>query len=386
MSKKKDFFSKYNYSILIPAQPKCIHFKECGGCSFQNYEYASQLNLKKEFLQNLFKKEIKLTPSPEQYAYRNKMDFVYAFGNLGLREKGNYKKVIEIRECQMMSSFAQEVYSKIYSSLQKYNVESYDYIEHKGFLRYISFRYSNKTKQIMLIFNSTTPDDVQNTKLENIFEEIKSLVTSIYWFQYDGLTDIPVPNIKPVKIIGTETIEETIGDKIYLISPWSFFQVNVDVAKEVFERIKENVSGNCIDLCCGVGAITIYVENKTTSIIGIEQVSQAIELANKNKILNKKTKPLFFVADMKDLLQFAPLEIDTLIIDPPRAGLQKKVCERILKSSPKKIIYMSCNPKTQKMDLDYLSKEYKLISIEGFDMFPQTPHLETLAILTRKED
>jgi 23S rRNA (uracil1939-C5)-methyltransferase len=398
---KKDFFESYDYSKLTSTTPICPHFGECGGCSFQNILYTDQIKIKEEYLNDLFKRiisqvknkpqeKIIVTPSPIQLEYRNRMDFAYTQGKLGFRKRGNYKELVDVNECYLMPEFAREIYTLIREKLIENKILDYDFLEHKGFLRYVGLRYSIQTKETMIILNSTTP---QTEELKNLFEKIileiksnekiKENIKTIYWFHYDSITDVSIPNIDPYKIYGKENIIDEIGDKKYLVSPFSFFQVNTQVAKIIFDKIKEQTIGNVVDLCCGVGAITIYISEKSTSTIGIEEIKQAIDLAKENKLLNKELKSHFFVDNMKNFSQYAPLEIDTLIIDPPRMGVGKKIVQKIIDAEPKKIIYMSCNPKTQKSDLHLLleSQKYNLIFLQGWDMFPQTPHVETLLIL-----
>jgi tRNA/tmRNA/rRNA uracil-C5-methylase (TrmA/RlmC/RlmD family) len=157
------------------------------------------------------------------------------------------------------------------------------------------------------------------------------------------------------------------------------------MAEHVFSIMKEFVSGNTMDICCGVGAITLGLEKQANSMLGIELVSQAIEQAQKNAKRNN-SKALFFTADMKHLKDYAPLEVDTIILDPPRAGVGKKPLKRILELEPKTIVYLSCNPKTQNSDLaliEELGGKYEIIYHKAFDFFPQTPHVESLVVLKK---
>lgn len=396
--KKKDFFETYDYSNTSKIQPICPHFGDCGGCSFQNISYDDQLKIKEDYLKNIFENNLELNqkinvlPSPIQLEYRNRMDFAYTQGKLGLRKKGNYKELVDIETCYLMPEFVREIYTIIKQKLIEKKIPDYNFLENCGFLRYVSLRYSIDKENVMIIFNSTTPKE-ENEFLKNIFEDliisikneekIKDKIKSIYWFNYDSITDVSVPIISPYKIYGDKFIEDVIGEKKYLISPFSFFQVNTKVAKIIFDKIKEETSGNVIDLCCGVGAITLYVSDNSLSCMGIEEVKEAIDLAKQNKLLNNEQKSHFFTDDMKNFLDYSPLEIDTLILDPPRSGLTKKIISKILSSEPKKIIYMSCNAKTQKLDLEQFldSKKYKITFFQGWDMFPQTPHVETLLVL-----
>ena len=384
--KKKDFFALYDYSGLQRTNASCPHFGECGGCSFQDIEYDSQVILKQDYLRSLFNQDIVIEPATQELEYRNRMDFVYAFGELGLRKKGDFKTLVPISNCLLFPKPCQDVFVKLKELLKKENIESYDFLKHSGFLRYVVFRFAPSTGELMLIFTSASPSVEQEEALHKVFVQLEKELTSIYWLINDSLTDVSLPFVQAKEIIGKEYITEKIAGVSLLISPFSFFQANTRMAQLIFQKIKDRVHGETIDLCCGVGTIALLVADKAKSVLGIEEVKDAVNLANKNRENNNVSNVLFFAAGMKRILDYAPLHVDTLIVDPPRAGLEKKVIKRILELEPEQILYMSCNPKTQKIDLDLIAESniYELISIEGFDMFAQTTHVETLVVLKRK--
>ncbi|MCF7798461.1 23S rRNA (uracil(1939)-C(5))-methyltransferase RlmD [Candidatus Woesearchaeota archaeon] len=382
--KKKDFFDKVDESLLTTCAPSCKHFPDCGGCRFQHIKYSDQLQIKKDYLNDLFGRDVELESAPNELEYRNRMDFVYAFEKLGLRKRGNFREVVEINECLLLPKTARDIITKVKSLLAEHAIPSYDFLEHSGFLRYVTIRFAPNTNESMLIFTSTTPNSQQEKELRAIFDTLESQVTSIYWLINDEITDVSIPPVPPKLILGKEYITEELEGITLSYSPWSFFQANTIVAAQMFAEIKKHVHGNTIDLCCGVGAITLFVADQASSIIGIEEVEQAVTLAKKNAQQNNK-KVVFFAAPMKQFADFAPLEVDTIIVDPPRSGLERKMVEKLLAVEPKTIIYMSCNPKTQKTDLEYIPKDlYEEVFLQGWDMFAQTPHVETLLVLKRK--
>jgi len=402
--KKKDFFDKADLSKLESSPVTCPHFGECGGCRFQNISYDSQLELKKDYLKSLFDIDIDVTPAPSAFGYRNRMDFVYTRAKygldfdsettplddnlLGMRKKGDFKTVVDLSECSLIPVWGNAVFKTVKHLLSSYSVDSYDFLEHDGFLRYLTLRFVPSTKETMVIFTSAKPrSNDEREKLVSLMNELSSkddlLATSIYWFINDSLTDIAVPNVDPEMIIGKETLIETIDNTSLSFGPKSFFQVNSEVSSQMFRKIKEFTSGSVVDVCCGVGSISLFVSDSAKSILGIEEVEQAIVLARENALINDVSKAHFFTLPMKKLLDVTPMEVDTLIVDPPRSGLEKKVVNKLLELLPEKIIYMSCNPKTQKMDIDLLTSggNYKLTYLHGWDMFPQTTHVETLCVL-----
>jgi len=253
----------------------------------------------------------------------------------------------------------------------------------------------------MVFFSTKKPrSSVENDEFVSFLRTVHEGlgVDSVYWQINDSLTDTAIMPHGAELILGKETIIERIGGLDFEISPWSFFQNNSLVSEEVFDRLKSWVQGETIDCCCGVGTIGLFVADKAKNVTGIDEVPQSIDLANKNKKINGVENAVFFADDMKNLENYSPLEIDTMIIDPPRAGLNKKTIKKILRLSPGRIIYMSCNAKTQKKDIDLFKgldeslfedvegvEFYDLVELVGFDMFPQTKHLETLAVLERRK-
>lgn len=391
--KKKTFFDKIDRSQYESATPLCPHFGECGGCSLQDMAYTSQVKIKKEFLTDLFKetygKEIEITSAPRQYQYRNRMDFVYSYGILGLRKKGDFKTVIDLETCKLIPPQYEELFIFVKKLLKEKNIPSFDIVKHEGFLKYVTFRYAPIQNEVMIFFSSTTPE---TKELEKRFLEVIDIVSkkaqSIYWQINDSETDTAIFPHKEKLLIGKATITEKLGETTFDLSPWSFFQNNSLMSEIVFSDIKKEVYGDLVDVCCGVGTIGLFVADKTNSITGVEEVTQAIELAKNNKEKNNVKNAFFFADDMKNILTYTPMNVDVMIVDPPRAGLGKKTIKRILEASPQKIIYMSCNPKTQKIDLDLIAEmsKYKITSFKGYDMFPQTPHVETIVILEKEEN
>ncbi|MFP4119023.1 MAG: 23S rRNA (uracil(1939)-C(5))-methyltransferase RlmD [Candidatus Woesearchaeota archaeon] len=383
-NKKKSFFDTYDYSLFSEVTPRCPHFGDCGGCRFQHLSFDNQLKLKADYLRSLFGRDVKVHPNPLPYGYRTRMDFVYAHGKLGLRKRGDFSTVIDIDECHLVPEKVRSVFAKVKSLLHELDIPSYDFLAHDGFLRYVIFRHAPGTGQVMVAFTTAeTADDDLLARFRELREKTLELVTSVYWLVNDTMTDTSIVEDSTREVLGREYIEDDLDGLSLRISPYSFYQSNTAVTKNVFSRIREHSSGNVVDLCCGVGAIGLFVASKARSVVGLEVVDDAVRLARVNASLNGIGNSLFFTGDMKTLPDIAPLEIDTLIIDPPRSGLTKKVIKMILALAPDRIVYMSCNPKTQKLDLDMLAGEnqYGVTSLEGYDMFTHTPHVETLLVL-----
>ena len=375
MKKKKrklfiELADKYKSSKY---SPQCEYFGKCGGCMFQNIPYQNQLLLKKEYLNELFKGIIEIDnvmPSPS-LRYRNRMDMVCAFGKIGLREAGSYKFVADIKSCNIMQPKTDELYQKLYPLLKE--IEDYNYLSHKGYLRYAVFRQAYFTKEIMVSFVTA----LKENKLNDVISQIHA--DSINILFNDGLADQSFGDV----IETTKSyIEEKFDNITYRITPNSFFQSNSPVALEMYRKIKNNAKGKILDLYSGIGSIALYIADAVENVTGVEIVDEAVKSAQDNKNINNIKNVDFILGDVLDFAKEKLNDFDTLILDPPRAGMHPKMLKLVKQNAPENVIYMSCNPASFKDDLTGLDN-YKIESFEAFDMFPQTPHVETLAVLKR---
>jgi 23S rRNA (uracil1939-C5)-methyltransferase len=267
--------------------------------------------------------------------------------------------------------------------LKELQIQDYDFLEHTGFLRYTILREAKFTGELMVAFTTTNPpSEFQREKFLQLIEEISEKAASVYWLKHEGLSNHSYG--EAVKYLGNPHIIEKLGTYQFIIKPDTFFQNNPLFIQQAYDYIKENVSGKVLDLYCGAGAISIYVNDVCKHITGVELVNSSIEAAKENARLNNVENALFFAENVAEFLK-GKHRFDVMVIDPPRSGMSKKIIRRIKRIAPKKIVYMSCNPVTQFNDLIGLSDEYKLEKpIRAYDMFPQTYHIETLAVLSRR--
>jgi len=367
---------KTQISILIM---KCKHFTICGGCSYLDVPYKEQLKGKEERLKEILEMDIKVNPAPNPLRYRNRMDLVFAFGKAGMRKKGTYKDAFNLEECYLISEKAQKLFLLAKDVCRKHEISDYNYLKHRGYLRYIVVREAQNTGQVMLIFVTATQDPL----IEKVIKDLeKSDVHSLVWSVNETRSDTSFGEVK--KTWKSETITERLGNLSFEIGPNSFFQSNSKVAEKVYSELKEFVEGKTLDLFCGVGGIALFVADKTSGIVGVDSVEESIQFANKNAKTNK-IKAKFIQNDAKRFLiecNERNESFDTVICDPPRDGLNPKTIKHLKKLSPKRIIMVSCNPKTLAQNLSSLDN-YKIIHKKGFDMFPQTPHVEVLVVLDR---
>jgi len=376
--KRKLFAELIQKYIGQGSEPACPYFGECGGCMFQNLPYENQLLLKKEYLNSMLggiaeADEIHLA---NPYMYRNRMDMVTAFGKKGLRRQGSYRHVVDIESCAIMQSRSNELYGKLRGLLEK--VEDYDYLRHEGYLRYIVLRQARFTGEVMANFVVSSPENRLGFALIDILDDIdsSSLLLS------DGLADL---SIAPVcQTIKKGFITESFDGIEYMITPNSFFQSNSEIALQMYRKILANVKGNTLDLYSGVGSISLFVASAADKVTGVEISEESVSTAERNREHNEIDNVEFVCRDAAEFVKEHKGEYQTLILDPPRSGMHPKMMSHIHEMNPERIIYMSCNPATFRDDVKLL-ENFKIDSFEAYDMFPQTPHIETLAVLSRRQ-
>ena len=417
IKKNKKFLKAKILNILkkSPDEIKadCIHFEDCGGCSFQNYKYEKQLEQKEQQVKDLLKhitgiKSIKITKikkAEEIYHYRNKMEFTFSNDAwfekynpkekqklcIGLHPKGRFDKTIDLEDCKIQTEVANKIVDITRETAIKNNLIPYDIKKHTGFLRQIVIKSAIHENETMVIIVTSTNNQ---KKLDSIVSELKKVteVKGIINNVNRKKADVSYSE-EQYLLYGDDFITEKIGNYKFKISSDSFFQTNSKQAKVLYDIIKKeaNLSGHEIvyDLYCGTGTIGIYLSKKAKKIFGFEIIPAAIDDAIINASNNNVKNALFFQGDIKDtLIENKEINIiekpDITIIDPPRSGLHPKALKNIIKLNQKKIIYISCNPATQARDLkDIVDYGYEIKNVVPIDMFPHTPHIESVVTLIK---
>lgn len=401
-------------------QPKCFHFGECGGCRFQNLAYNVQLEQKRlqviESIQHIGgipdPRVFETIASPDKYFYRNKMEFSFGRNRwvtkleidddsimkpkdfaLGMHVRGRYDKILDIDECYLQSELCVDILNRVKAFVLETKMPIYSTTDHIGFWRHLVIREGKSTGQMLVNFVTTSQgkcdDFIQNLVkiLVTEFPEITTIVQNIT----DRKAEVALGE-REIVLHGSGVINEKIGENFYQISANSFFQTNTSGAGLLYSKITEfaDFSGNEIvyDLYAGAGSISLYISNKVKEVIGFEIVADAVKDANKNSDLNKISNCSFIAGDLKDTLEIDVAQKiglpDILIIDPPRPGLHEDVVEMVVKLSPQKIVYVSCNPTTFARDLKLICESgYKLIKVQPVDMFPMTPHIELVSLIEK---
>jgi len=397
-------------------EPKCIHFGTCGGCKWQNIAYEKQLDFKHNEVVNNIKRiggvsDFEIIPilgSKEQYFYRNKMEFSFSnsrwltqyeisseenFGNrdaLGFHIPGMWSKILDLKECYLQEDPSNQIRLAVKKYAVENGLEFYDVKAQEGFLRTLMLR-QNSIGEWMVLFQLYREMESERIRLFDYllsqFPQIKTLVFAINPKGNDSIYDLDIQNY-----FGEGYLYEEMDGLRFKIGPKSFFQTNYRQALELYRKTLEfaDLSGDQVvyDLYTGTGTIAQYVARNAKQVIGIEAVQEAIDAAKEHAHINGLENCTFYCGDMKDIFNDEFLanhpKADVLITDPPRDGMHQKVVEQILKLSPEKIVYVSCNSATQARDIALLKDRYELVKILPVDMFPQTHHVENIALLLKK--
>ncbi len=410
---------KFHQESPLRIKPRCRHFGICGGCKWQNLPYPEQLKAKQkqvfDQLSRIGKIQLpELRPilgSVKEYEYRNKLEF--GFSNkrwltqeevdsaldikdrnaLGFHITGAFDKIYPIDQCHLMEPLHNDIRNAIRDYALAHNLSFYDLRAQHGLLRDMTLRNSN-TGEWMLIMQFRFSENGDEQKAADLMQHIADQFPQITSLMYvdnqkcnDTFADLDVKVFR-----GNDHIIETMGDLRFKVGPKSFYQTNTLQASRLYSVARElaDLSADDIvyDLYTGTGTIANFVARQCRQVIGIEYVAEAIEDAKVNSQLNGITNTLFFAGDMKEVLTDDFIaqhgRPDVIITDPPRAGMHPDVVDVILRAAPRRIVYVSCNPATQARDLQLMDRDYKVEAVQPVDMFPHTPHVENVVLLTKK--
>ncbi len=371
-------------------EPKCQHYNSCGGCSLQHINYEKQFEIKKGLMRNIFGFEINGIKAINQFKYRNRMDFIVKKVDheirLGLREPGLYYSFVSIDECLLMNEKCSQAFQAVNNKIKSLDVSVYDLDEHKGCLRYVVVQGTSINNLVsVLVSEDCDEKEIDMVKSLANDEKIDNFVINYT----SSLSDISQDE-RFVVVKGNEFLEEEFLNKKFKYPFNGFFQRNPKQFEVLVEKIREIVKENIkdaknrrlLDLFSGTGLFSVCLSDLFKETNGFELNENMVKVAKENAFQNKSDAK-FFVKDLyKDKVEIN--QKDIILFDPPRAGLGKRMIKAILKNKPETIIYVSCNPRSQKSDFELLKSEYEIISAFWVDMFPQTSHIESVLILNRR--
>ena len=414
----------------VRTTPFCQHFGTCGGCKWQMLPYDEQLKMKQrqvfDQLHRIGKIELPefdpILGSARTQAYRNKLDFGCAnkryltndeIKNLppatneggerdsaknrpaiGFHITGAFDKILPIEKCWLMDDLHNEIRNEIRDYATGHGLSFFDLRAQVGLLRDVIIRNSNSGEWMVIVqfhFDETGGEKEAKALLEHIADKFPQISSLLYLDNQkcnDTIGDQQIITFK-----GKDHIYELMEDLRFKVGPKSFYQTNTDQAYHLYCVAREfaQLTGQetVYDLYTGTGTIANFVARRAKRVIGIEYVPEAIEDAKVNADINGIDNTLFFAGDMKDILTDDFIgehgRPDVVITDPPRAGMHPDVVATILRAHPRRIVYVSCNPATQARDLALLDAKYRVERVQPVDMFPHTPHVENVVLLTERE-
>ena len=335
----------------------CPYFKSCGGCELLNLSYENTCKYKKEKLENILSKyaniktKVEIVKCKNHLNYRNKITLKIENGKYGYYAPKTHKLVC-INNCLL----AEPAINNFIQDIDKLNIKNGE----------VTIR-SNYNSELLIWIKS--PGKVK----PNInYLKSKHKIVGI------------LLNNQPLE--GDTSFIEIINHQLFTVSYDSFFQVNRDICSKLFNLINKHINDNetILDLYCGVGTLGINASKNAKKAFGIEIVKNAVLNAITNSKINKRDNIYYMLGDVSTCLPKIKDKVDTIIVDPPRAGLDKTTKETIIEFNPNKIIYVSCDPMTLARDLKELSSYYNIIEVKGLDMFPHTQHIESFVVLERR--
>ena len=418
---------KVTKRALEEIQPRCQHFHDCGGCTWQNLPYDKQIDYKEQIIRETLEhltpvseelrkqlpgRVLKIIPSPQVFHYRNKLEMSFGYENIrteerngkriyldenpciGFHQPGKWQTVLPISECHLYDEQIGLLLQDVNRFMQETNLPVYNPKSNKGVLRTLLLRRGVHTGEQMIGFVVKA----RKKELEPLFQHFmrfggRSGLASLMVIENHSSGERPEqPKIHT--LVGQPFIKERLFDLEFEISPFSFFQTNTLGAEKLYQAIADGAdlssTDTVLDAYCGMGTIGQYLARFCDKVVGIESHPSAIEDALKSAGNNRIGNISFYKGRTEQVLgnqvkAGGKYKFDVVVVDPPRAGLHPKAREAILAHAPKKIVYVSCNMATCARDMgDFLKEGYELRTVQPVDLFPHTAHIETVSVLQKK--
>ena len=377
---------------------KCNISKKCGGCQFQGIPYKEQLKKKQKKEQSLlgaYGKVCSIIGMENPYYYRNKVHAVFdrdRKGNIisGIYEEGTHR-VVPVENCLIEDEKSQEIIRTIRGMLKSFKIRTYDEDTGYGLLRHVLIRRGFSTGEIMVVLVTGSPIFPSKNNFVKVLRKAHPEITTVVLNVNDRQTSMVLGD-REKPIFGPGFIKDRLCGCMFRISPKSFYQVNPVQTEILYQTAIDYASltgkETVIDAYCGIGTIGLIAAKKAGKVIGVELNKEAVKDARINAKENKITNVAFYQGDAgRFMVEMAAKgeKADVVFMDPPRAGSDERFLSSVVKLSPKKVIYISCNPETLARDLKYLTKHhYKVEKIQPVDMFPFCDHVETVCSLSCK--
>jgi 23S rRNA (uracil1939-C5)-methyltransferase len=382
----------------------CKHYPACGGCRFQDLAYEVQLAQKQAWVRDALQRlggiadpplEEILPCEPAIFHYRNKMEYSFAPGPtgpvLGLHKAGRWDEVIDTEKCWLTTDVGNGIRDAVRDWAREEGLEGYSQSDNTGYLRHLVVREGRNTGQTLVQLVTAPGEKFDQGYFVDVLRRFPE-VRSVHW----SINDRPaeVTNLPTQLLWGEQWIEEQLGGLTFRVRPNAFLQTNTWMAEKLYALAREaaQLTGDetVWDLYCGIGTIGLSMAGDALTVWGIEVSEESVACALENAEINGITNAAFFAGNVgqvvEELLERSGPP-DVVVVDPPRAGLAGKALKRLGAIGAPRLVYVSCNPTTLAGDVKVLREEYgyELVRARPLDMFPHTPHVETVALLERTE-
>jgi 23S rRNA (uracil1939-C5)-methyltransferase len=378
----------------------CAHYPACGGCRFQDLAYEAQLEAKARQVADALERIGKLSgfelesaiPAESLFHYRNKLEYSFTTTpvgvGLGFHKAGRWDEVLDVDRCWLTTDLGNAVRDAVRRWARDEGLAAYDQDAQDGFLRHLVVREGRNTGQALVVL-VTAPGELEE---ESFVEALRPFpeVRSVHWAVND--TPAEVTNVPSRLLSGEEAIEEEVLGLRFRIRPNAFFQTNTAMCARLYELAGEYAAltgdETVYDLYCGTGTIGLSLARSALTVWGIEASEESVACAVENADLNGLANAAFFAGDVAadvDELRDRAGNPDVVVVDPPRAGLAGKALAAVGNLQAPRLVYVSCNPTTLAGNAKALAEEfgYRLERVRAVDMFPHTPHVESVALFVR---
>ncbi len=400
----KNYATAKTLEVIAPSkhriEPFCPMQKICGACQLQFIDYDYQLKLKKQIVEDAMRTIGHINtpindpiPSPKIKAYRCKVQYPVAQTKVSERILAGYYKpqsheLVNIKYCPIQPQICDKIIDFIRNNAKNFNITGYNEKKHSGDLKHIVIRVSEYTEKCLLTLVLNSKKSFKNAKdfATYIFESFDEI--SGVCFNYNDKKTNVILSSKTELICGKDFVEEKIIDKVFKIGANTFFQVNPKSAENIFKYVKEYIQNNykspiVLDAYAGVSSFGICISDVCQKVVSVEENEYSTNLAKEIIKINSINNIEINNMDAGKFFQKETRKFDAIILDPPRKGCSKESLDNALKLSKGKIIYVSCNPVTLARDLKYLTEQGCIVeSIQPFDMFCHTFHIENVAIIS----
>jgi 23S rRNA (uracil1939-C5)-methyltransferase len=380
----------------------CAHYPACGGCRFQDLDYAAQAAAKEDQVREALRRIGGLgepplepiLPAEEVFHYRNKLEYsftpTHAGAALGFHKAGRWDEILDIERCWLTTDVGNAIRLAVRDWARSERLPAYDQAEGTGYLRHVVVREARNTGQV-LVQLVTAPGGLMSAG-DSLVETLRRFpeVRSIHWSVNDRPAE--VTNLPTQLLWGEDAIEEELCGLRFRVRPNAFLQTNTAMAERLYELALEyaGLTGDetVYDLYCGIGTIGLTFARAALTVWGVEVSEESVACAVENADLNGIVNAAFFAGEVgESIAELADRAgpPDVVVVDPPRAGLSGKALRRLARLEPDRIVYVSCNPTTLAGNVKTLGADwgYRLERVRPVDMFPHTPHVEAVALLER---